>query len=92
MIYMIYDYKRAKEGEVGIIYWKVTGAKSTANSVSGSGYTIHNPYALPALPLPCWLFLFAWSRAAAQKVPLELLQFRYWLAAHGLVGEFGKAT
>jgi hypothetical protein len=32
------------------------------------------------LALPCWLFIFAWSRAAAKEVPAELLQFRYWLA------------
>jgi hypothetical protein len=45
--------------------------------VGGSGYIFGNPY---ALPLPRWLFLFAWSRAAAREVSPELLQFRKWLA------------
>jgi hypothetical protein len=79
-------YERAKEGEVGrIIYWEVTGAKD--KGVSGSGYIFDSPY---ALALPCRLFLVAWSRAAAQEVPPEqLLQFRYSLLAHSLVGGDG---
>jgi hypothetical protein len=50
LIYMIYDYKRAKAGEVGITYWKATGAKTRAQVEVNIYSTTHMPL-LPAATL-----------------------------------------
>jgi hypothetical protein len=44
---LIYDYKRVKDGEVGIIYWKATGAKTRAQ------VEVDIRQAICILALPC---------------------------------------
>jgi hypothetical protein len=71
---LIYDYERVEEG---IMYWEVTEAsraRPQVNIYSTTHIYMHFPYRADSF------FLHRRSRAAAQEVPPELLQFRYWLA------------
>jgi hypothetical protein len=58
--------------------WEPTTGLSSFN------WKLWKKYVGSVTPPSSWvypLFLFAWSRVAAQEVPPELLKFRYWLTA-----------
>jgi hypothetical protein len=72
-----YDCKRVEEDKPGIMYWEVTEVSRARAHVNI--YLFDSPYALAPYHADSF-FLHRRSGAAAQEVPPELRQFRYWLA------------